>query len=249
MVQALFREEAEDSKVYAQLFQATESLRSFGTFHLYDISGCWRYSTQSAPENRSLPTNWGILYRAAHVPGSVVYDAAQESTVLLRAAALITDRYGAPVGYLVMEQDSAQLSALLGGLAGAQNQLLLLDAHWRPIFGTQPGQLQALTDSLREHLLSGKSLNSANFLFTAARAESRPVPHFAAAPGVHPGNLAAILHRQRSVCPGLHHCEHFSWLTAEPPDFVPIGRLHRPSAGWKKTIWPFRYPLTAGKTS
>ena len=66
MVQALFREEAEDSKVYAQLFQATESLRSFGTFHLYDISGCWRYSTQSAPENRSLPTNWGILYRAAH---------------------------------------------------------------------------------------------------------------------------------------------------------------------------------------
>ena len=228
VVQALFREEAEDSKVYAQLFRATESLRSFGTFHLYDISGCWRYSTQSAPENRSLPTNWGILYRAAHVPGSVVYDAAQESTVLLRAAALITDRYGAPVGYLVMEQDSAQLSALLGGLAGAQNQLLLLDAHWRPIFGTQPSQLQALTDSLREHLLSGKSLNSANFLFTAAQVPEAGLYLILQQPQVFTRGTLQLFYTVSALCAlGCIIVSIFLGLQLSRQIFEPIGRLHR----------------------
>ena len=228
VVQALFREEAEDSKVYAQLFQATESLRSFGTFHLYDISGYWRYSTQSAPENRSLPTNWGILYRAAHVPGSVVYDAAQKSTVLLRAAALITDRYGAPVGYLVMEQDSAQLSALLGGLAGAQNQLLLLDAHWRPIFGTQPSQLQALTDSLREHLLSGKSLNSANFLFTAAQVPEAGLYLILQQPQVFTRGTLQLFYTISALCAlGCIIVSIFLGLQLSRQIFEPIGRLHR----------------------
>ena len=65
VAQALFDAEAEDAAVYSQLFDATESVRSFARFDLYDISGRWRYSTQTAPEIRSLPTNWGLLYEAA----------------------------------------------------------------------------------------------------------------------------------------------------------------------------------------
>ena len=228
VVQALFREEAEDSKVYAQLFQATESLRSFGAFHLYDISGCWRYSTQSAPGNRTLPTNWGILYRAASAPGSVVYDAAQDDAVLLRAAALITDRYGAPVGYLVMEQDSAQLSALLGGLAGAQNQLLLLDAHWRPIFSTQAAQAQALADNLREHLLSGKGLNSANFLFTAAQVPESGLYLILQQPQVFTRGTLQLFYTVSALCAlGCIIVSIFLGLQLSRQIFEPIGRLHR----------------------
>ena len=228
VVQALFREEAEDSKVYAQLFQATESLRSFGAFHLYDISGCWRYSTQSAPENRALPTNWGILYRTASAPGSVVYDAAQDGAVLLRAAALITDRYGAPVGYLVMEQDSAQLSALLGGLAGAQNQLLLLDAHWRPIFSTQPTQAQALSDALRDHLLSGKSLNSANFLFTAAKVPESGLYLILQQPQVFTRGTLQLFYTVSALCALGCVVLSILWgLQLSRQIFEPIGRMHR----------------------
>ena len=45
VTQALFESSGEDDKVYSQLFAATESVRSFARFDLYDISGLWRYST------------------------------------------------------------------------------------------------------------------------------------------------------------------------------------------------------------
>ncbi len=69
---------------------------------------------------------------------------------------LLTDRYGAPVGYLTIGMLETQLRTLLGGTAGAQNELLLLDARWRPVYCTQPAQTQSLADALRGQLLSGR---------------------------------------------------------------------------------------------
>ena len=131
VAQALFDAEAEDTAVYSQLFDATESVRSFARFDLYDISGRWRYSTQTAPEIRSLPTNWGLLYEAACAGTGVLVCSAAEDPAdtdepLLHAAMLLTDRYGAPVGYLTIGMLETQLRTLLGGTAGAQNELLLL---------------------------------------------------------------------------------------------------------------------------
>ena len=105
VAQALFDAEAEDTAVYSQLFDATASVRSFARFDLYDISGRWRYSTQAVPEIRSLPTNWGLLYEAACAGTGVLVCSAAEDPAdtdepLLHAAMLLTDRYGAPVGYL-----------------------------------------------------------------------------------------------------------------------------------------------------
>ena len=163
VAQALFDAEAEDTAVYSQLFDATESVRSFARFDLYDISGRWRYSTQTAPEIRSLPTNWGLLYEAACAGTGVLVCSAAEDPAdtdepLLHAAMLLTDRYGAPVGYLTIGMLETQLQTLLGGTAGAQNELLLLDARWRPVYCTQPAQTQSLADALRGQLLSGKAL-------------------------------------------------------------------------------------------
>lgn len=157
VAQALFDAEAEDTAVYSQLFDATESVRSFARFDLYDISGRWRYSTQTAPEIRSLPTNWGLLYEAACAGTGVLVCSAAEDPAdtdepLLHAAMLLTDRYGAPVGYLTIGMLETQLRTLLGGTAGAQNELLLLDARWRPVYCTQPAQTQSLADALRGQL-------------------------------------------------------------------------------------------------
>ena len=78
VTKALFDGAAEDSEVYTQLFSATESVRSFARFDLYDISGRWRYSTQTAPEDRTLPTNWGILSEAARAEAGTLFYSASE---------------------------------------------------------------------------------------------------------------------------------------------------------------------------
>ena len=230
VVQALFREEAEDSKVYECLFAATESLRSVGAFHLYDISGTWRYATQAPPQSRSLPTAWGILRQAALSPGGVVYCAAEDGSALLRAAAMISDPHGAPVGYLVMEQDSTQLSALLGSLAGVQNQLLLLDAHWRPIYSTQAAQAQELAEALRSRLLSGKTLDGAsdNFLFTAAQVPGSGLYLILQQPQVFTRGTLQLLYTVGVLCAlGCILLSIFLGLQLSRQVFEPIGRLHK----------------------
>lgn len=63
--QALFDERAEDTLVNGQLFRASGEAKNFARLDLYDISGLWRYSTQTAPVSLRLPTSWGILYEAA----------------------------------------------------------------------------------------------------------------------------------------------------------------------------------------
>lgn len=191
VTKALFDGTAEDSEVYTQLFSATESVRSFARFNLYDISGRWRYSTQTAPEDRTLPTNWGILSEAARAEaGTLFYSASEDPSdtaqPLLQAGALLTDRYGAPMGYLVIEVYEANLQALLGGKAGAQNELLLLDRFWRAIYCSRPAQAQSLTDALRMQLLSGLPLtgSSDEFLYTVR---------------VHPGTGLVLVLQQPQV--------------------------------------------------
>lgn len=142
VAQALFDAEAEDTAVYSQLFDATESVRSFARFDLYDISGRWRYSTQTAPEIRSLPTNWGLLYEAACAgTGVLVCSAAEDPADTdepLLHAAMAPDRplrRASRISHHGMLE--TQLRTLLGGTAGAQNELLLLDARWRPVYCTR----------------------------------------------------------------------------------------------------------------
>ena len=61
--------DTQDTDVNNRLFAATEGLREYARFDLYDLSGRWCYSTRSAPQARTLPTDWGVLYAAAHGRG------------------------------------------------------------------------------------------------------------------------------------------------------------------------------------
>ena len=251
VTQALFDEQAEDTKVYEQLFQATELLRSFAAFHLYDISGNWRYSTQSAPAEKVLSTHWGILYRAAQVPGTVVYSAAEDSTVSpsLQAGALLTDPYGAPMGYLTMELRSSQLTALLGGLAGAQNQLLLLDAHWRPIYCTQSAQTQALAQTLRSQLLSGRALtgNSDNFVYTAALDAATGLTLILQQPKVFTQGTLRLFYSVSALCAlGCVILSIVLGLQLSRQVFEPIGRLHRAIRRVEKNDLEVQVPIPEG---
>ncbi len=251
VTQALFDEQAEDTKVYEQLFQATEPLRSFAAFHLYDISGNWRYSTQSAPAEKVLSTHWGILYRAAQVPGTVVYSAAEDPAVSppLQAGALLTDPYGAPMGYLTMELRSSQLTALLGGLAGAQNQLLLLDAHWRPIYCTQSAQTQTLAETLRSQLLSGRALtgNSDNFVYTAARDAATGLTLVLQQPKVFTQGTLRLFYSVSALCAlGCVILSIVLGLQLSRQVFEPIGRLHKAIRRVEKNDLEVQVPIPEG---
>ena len=255
VAQALFDAEAEDAAVYSQLFGATESVRSFARFDLYDISGRWRYSTQAAPERRSLPTNWGLLYEAACAGAGVLVCSAAEDPAstdepLLRAAMLLTDRYGAPVGYLTIGMLETQLRTLLGGTAGAQNELLLLDARWRPVYCTQPAQTQSLADALREQLLSGKALTglSADASYTVRQHTETGLYLVLQQPQPLSAGTLRLLYSVSALC--ALACIILSVvlsLQLSRQVFQPIGRLHHAIRQVGKNDLDVQVPIPAGQ--
>lgn len=173
--QVLFAEEADAEQVYDRLYPITASLRGFARFDLYDISGNWRYSPQSAPVEKKRATSWGILHAAAQAGDNTLVYASPENpenteSPLLTAAVLLADPYGAPVGYLVIGMTETQLRSLFSGSTD-QSELLLLDKLWRPIFCTQSSYTQPLSQALRRQLLSGGALEglSAEYAYAVAQ--------------------------------------------------------------------------------
>ena len=254
VTKALFDGAAEDSKVYTQLFSATESVRSFARFDLYDISGRWRYSTQTAPQSRTLPTNWGILSEAARAEaGTLCYSASEEPSdtaqPLLQAGALLTDRYGAPMGYLVIEVYESNLQSLLGGKAGAQNELLLLDRFWRAIYCSRPAQAQTLTDALRMQLLSGQPLtgSSDEFLYTVRVHPGTGLVLVLQQPQVFTQDTLRLLYTVSAV--SMLICVIVSVLMSlqlSRTTFRPIGRLHHAIRQVGKNDLDVRVPVPEG---
>lgn len=156
---ALFSGEAEDLLVNNQIFKATENVRSYAAVDFYDISGNWRYSSGNAPRRR-LPTNWGILYSAAQ-QGTLVYRAGDASAgALFQAAQLLTDRFGAPVGYLVISVYRAHLESLLSGRIGQGNALLLFNRFWEPIYDSSGSESAGEDQLLRRAVSQNRDLRS-----------------------------------------------------------------------------------------
>lgn len=152
---------ASDVTVYDALFTATAGMRSWAGFELYDPSGQRRYTSRGFFNPGSLPTDWGLLYAAGAEPGTPVYvsceDAQDSGQPLLQGAVRLENQDGTPGGYLVMSLEEADFATLFDGTYGAQNDILLLDRFWRPVYASQPALAQELASQLRRQLLSGES--------------------------------------------------------------------------------------------
>ena len=141
VLRALSGGQADSAAVYSVLFDATEPVRRFARFDLYDADGTLRYSTQTAPEEQMLSTSWGVLQEAAQEePGVIVYCASGnpldlEEPVLRAAARLTMD--GQTAGYLVAAMYESHFQTLLDAMAGAQNALLVMDRFWHGIYCSQ----------------------------------------------------------------------------------------------------------------
>lgn len=161
-----------DTELYSLLFAATDNLRPYAWFELYDCSGAWRYSTQSGPSNKSLPTNWGVLKNASKASGfSFTSTAVMGGRPLLQGAYPLSNAGGSPAGYLVVSMTESHFRQLWGDKFDAQSNLLLMDAFWRPIYGTQPALVGKVAPELRSRLLSGQSLKdySDDYLYHISR--------------------------------------------------------------------------------
>lgn len=172
ILSALSGGEAEDTRVYARLFEHTGQTRDFARFDLYDAAGQLRYSTRSGGLDGELPTDWGILGKAAG--GGLVFlacDGAEDTaSPLLQGAAALSLPDGETAGYLVISLYQSDFYTLLEGKYGAKYTLLLLDPYWRGVYCTQPALGESLAGELRSRLLSGQSLDGAqgDFLYSVA---------------------------------------------------------------------------------
>lgn len=170
VVQALSQGGGEETQVYNRLFNATEGMRGYARFDLYDQDGRWHYSTQNAPVQKQMPTNWGALYAAAE--GSKLTfvactDVTDVNQPLLQGAAPLADGAGRQVGYLVISLYQNNFRQLLSDKYGTQNELILLSRYWRPVYCAQPSLAAALAPKLRQQLLAGEALDDAaeDFLY------------------------------------------------------------------------------------
>ena len=167
--QVLQEQETKDTQVYSRLFSATQGSRSYARFDLYDAQGMWRYSTHNAPDQKQLPTNWGVLQQAREQTALELIacqDVTQTNQPLLQGAVCLEDRGGQTVGYLVVSLYQSGLRQLLEGAYGNQNDLILLSHYWRPVYCAQPNLASSLAPVLRQRLLAGQPLSGSGDEFS-----------------------------------------------------------------------------------
>ena len=172
---ALLLGQADHYQVNALLFSVTENARSFADFFLYDMAGSCLYSTRSVSPGEPMRVGWGVLYRAAQSPGTVVYagceDPGDNAGPLLQAAALLRGANGKNAGFLVMRMYEAGFRALLDG-KHPQSDVLVLSPYFHPVYSS-PSYLSAeAAPALREMLLSGGQLQEEQYVNTLSRHEA-----------------------------------------------------------------------------
>lgn len=146
-------------KVNNALFGATEGLRSFARFDIYDDAGSWRYSTESGPAQNELDTDWGILSLAQISDGLVTAsteDIMNTAKPYYMEAEAIRDADGKTAGYLVISMYYQDFRNLLEGKYGVHNDLILMDMRWRPVYCIEPSLAESLVPLLREEYLTGE---------------------------------------------------------------------------------------------
>lgn len=170
---ALGGESISSTRVYDELYRATEELRSVAGFAIYDAEGVFRWSAQSMPRAALLPVNWGALRAARETPDALPLFTCDEpgATALLRTAAALYDRHGELAGYLVIQMTEENLRVLFEGRFGSQNDLLVLTPYWRGVYGTEEGFAETLAPRLREQVMRGEAPGDADdpFSYTVAQ--------------------------------------------------------------------------------
>ena len=233
VMQALSGTAQDSARVYESLYDAAGPVRNTARFDLYGADGTLLFSTQTFSADDPLSPDWGILYEAARLEeGTLTYSASEDPADLdkpvLRAAARLTAN-GKTAGFLVAAMYEKQLRAVFDALAGAQNELLVMDRFWHGVYCTQPAQVRTLPEALRQQLLSGRALTglSDNFLYTAQRDEATGLYLVLQQPQVFTRGTLRLLYTVSALCAlGGAAVSIFLSLQLSRQMFRPIETLH-----------------------
>ena len=233
VLRALSGSTEDSAKVYESLYDAAGPVRNAARFDLYGADGTLLFSTQAFADGDPLSPDWGILYEAARLEeGKLTYSASENPAdfdePVLRAAARLTEN-GKTAGFLVAAMYENQLRTVFDGLAGAQNELLVMDSFWHGVYCTQPAQVRTLPDALRQQLLSGRALTglSDNFLYTARCDEATGLYLVLQQPQVFTRGTLRLLYTVSALCAlGGAAVSIFLSLQLSRQMFRPIEKLH-----------------------
>lgn len=206
IAEALTGQAEEDTLVNNELFNATREARGYGAFALYDLQGVRRYSTRRDPREERLSPEWGALYAASERGEPPRFTACEDVTdaagPLLQGAARLSDGMGRPVGYLLISLYYDDFRQLLEDKYGARNELILLSAHWRPVYCAQPALAQTLAPRLRGRLLAGRPLDDPEegFQYAVARHEASGLNLILRRPQVLTGETMRLLYTVSFGC-------------------------------------------------
>lgn len=175
ILQALSGGEHNELAVNAQLYHATESAQSFAVFDLYNAEGQCLYSTGDTGNAPELHPSWGLLHGAASLGGLPFYYASEDPTnsvmPLYYGAAALSSPSNPQAGYLVMRIYVSGFHTLLDGKY-SQNDLLVLNSYFRPVYGSNSHLSNTVSPLLRQQLLDGSFGKEEHYVTSAAKHEA-----------------------------------------------------------------------------
>ena len=146
--------------IYSELYDASESIRSYAVIELYMGSMCM-YSTTSGYKNLRLPDNFGILRDATSSGGSTVYgldplSASHEAADILIAREIV--KKDEP-GVAVIRIRQQEIEKLLSGNLNARDGLMLVNEFFRPLVLLGTSVDGADLAKVRNNLFNGRLYN------------------------------------------------------------------------------------------
>ena len=158
VLDAMHGHAAEETQINSLLFRATENFRGYASISLYNPQGNLLYSTESGVLPPDLPLNWGILYSVQHESTFPVFRCPNHNGVLLQGAVPLKESSGSTVGYLVLQMNQTDFTSLFAGKYNAQEDLLIVNSFWRPVYSSNISLLKEAAPEFRHRLLAGESL-------------------------------------------------------------------------------------------
>ena len=162
---------AEETKINSILFKATENFRGYASISLYSLDGKMLFSTESGDLPPDLPLKWGILYAVQNASRTPVFRHTNQNGVLLRGAVPLKDDSGFPMGYLVLQMDHKDFLSLFEGKYNAQDDLLIVNSFWRPVYSSNSSLLNDAAPEFRHRLLEGEPLKKEGYSYAMAKHE------------------------------------------------------------------------------
>ncbi len=147
---------ADDSALYALLFQAATNTGNYAGIGLYDDQGICRYAINGTNLGSVLPTDWGVLYAAGQSAEPVYADGSGDT--VFYAAICVRDEEQAIAGYVAFSLDDNGIDRLFSAVNNTPTDILLLNARWESLYHTRSSQGDTVAAALRQQLLNGEKL-------------------------------------------------------------------------------------------